>query len=74
MRDDHPAEQYRAVMAGLDATPPPEPPAPPAPAPPPRPVVVIPPPKTDWWAIVRVAALPILAVLFALYLLLHAFI
>lgn len=53
MNDDHPAEQYRAVMAELDAPPPPDPPPPP---PAPRPVFVPPPPvpeRTDWWAILR---------------------
>lgn len=71
MHDDHPAEQYRAVMAELDAPPPPEPP----PAPPePRPGAVAPPPRTDWLAILRIAGIPAVLTLVALYLLLHALI
>lgn len=68
MNDAHPAELYRAVMAELDAAPPPEPP----PAPPePRPVAVLPPSRTDWGVILRQVALPIVAVLLGLWLLLH---
>jgi hypothetical protein len=75
MRDDHPAEQYRAVMAELDASPPP----PPRPAPPPpAPVAFVPlPPATPWWRQALLALRPVITVVlivvvaFLLYRLSH---
>lgn len=73
MRDDHPAEKYRAVMAELDAEPPAEP-SPPPPAPPPRPVVIVAPPeRVSLWAITRQLLVPALCVLLALALVLVPF-
>jgi hypothetical protein len=75
MRDDHPAEQYRAVMAELDVRPPPDPPPPP---PAPRPVAFVPlPPATPWWRQALLGLWPVIAfvlvlvVAFLLYRLSH---
>lgn len=64
MRDDHPAERYRAVMAELDADPPPEPPPAPHPV-----IVAVPPPpeRFDWAAVLRALQPVLLFLLFVVF-------